>query len=51
MYLGLAVLIFAISKFVNPEPKILRVVFNTTLIFMFMGIVYLIEKPRVATSG
>jgi hypothetical protein len=47
-YLGLSVLLFAVSVVVKPELAALRVGFHTFLLLVFLGIVYLIEKPRLS---
>jgi len=47
-YLGLSVLLFALSTVVKPEMAFLRVSFHTVLLLVFLGIVYLIEKPRLS---
>jgi len=44
-YLGLSVLLFALSSVIRPDLYILRIVFHTLLLLVFLGIVYLIEKP------
>jgi O-antigen/teichoic acid export membrane protein len=46
-YLGLSVLLFVISTFVKPDLAILRVGFHTALLLIFIGIVYLVEKPKL----
>ena len=46
-YLGLSVLLFALSTVVKPEMAVLRVGFHTVLLLVFLGIVYLIEKPKL----
>jgi O-antigen/teichoic acid export membrane protein len=44
-YLGLAVLLYFISYFIKPEMVLLRISFNTVLLLIFLGTVFLIEKP------
>jgi O-antigen/teichoic acid export membrane protein len=46
-YIGLSVVLYFISTFLKPEHTVLRLTFNTVLLLIFMGIVYLIEKPRL----
>jgi O-antigen/teichoic acid export membrane protein len=48
-YLGLSVLLYAISLIIKPDLSVLRVGFHTALLLIFAGIVYLIEKPRLST--
>jgi O-antigen/teichoic acid export membrane protein len=50
-YLGLSVLLYVISSVINPGAGIIRIVFHTTLLIIFMGIVYIIEKPRYTSAG
>jgi len=47
-YLGLSVLLYAISSFIKPEVSILRIGFHSTLLLIFLGIAYLVEKPRLS---
>jgi O-antigen/teichoic acid export membrane protein len=47
-YLGLSVLLFAVSTIVKPDMAFLRVGFHTVLLLIFLGIVYLIEKTRLS---
>ena len=47
-YLGLSVLLYAISSFIKPDSFTLRFGFHTILLILFLGVVYLIEKPRLA---
>ena len=46
-YLGLSVLLYGISTIINPETFIVRVGFHTFLLFIFLAITYLFEKPRL----
>ena len=48
-YLGLTIFLYAISSVVRPELSILRIGFHTLLILIFVGLVYLVEKPRMPT--
>jgi len=45
-YLGLSVLLYVFSIFIKPESLMLRIGFHSVLLLIFLGIVYLIEKPR-----
>jgi O-antigen/teichoic acid export membrane protein len=49
-YLGLSVILFALSSVLRPDLYILRVGFNTFLLLVFLGIIYLIEKPRLQSA-
>jgi len=49
-YLGLSVILFALSSVFRPDLYILRVGFNTLLLLVFLGIIYLIEKPRLQSA-
>ena len=46
-YLGLSVILFALSSVLRPDLYLYRVGFHTLLLLVFLGIVYLIEKPRL----
>ena len=46
-FLVLSVILFVLSSVFRPDLYILRVGFNTLLLLVFLGIVYLIEKPRL----
>jgi O-antigen/teichoic acid export membrane protein len=48
-YLGLSVLLYLISSVIKPDLSVLRVGFHTLLLLIFLGIVYLVEKPRLST--
>lgn len=48
-YLGLSVLLFAMSSIIRPEMSILRIGFHTALLLIFLGIVYLVEKPSLSS--
>ncbi len=50
-YLGLSVLLYVISTVAKPEVYLLRVGFHTVLLLIFIGIVLLVEKPRIILSG
>jgi O-antigen/teichoic acid export membrane protein len=45
-YLGLSVLLYVISSVVRPELSLFRIGFHTILLFIFLGIAYLVEKPK-----
>jgi O-antigen/teichoic acid export membrane protein len=47
-YLGLSVLLCVISSVIKPELSVLRIGFHTILLLIFLGIVYLIEKPAIS---
>ena len=47
-YIGLAVLLYVISSFIKPELLILRIGFHTILLLIFLGIVYMVEKPSLS---
>ena len=47
-YLGLSVLLYAISSCIRPELSVLRIGFHTILLLVFLGIVYLVEKPSLS---
>jgi hypothetical protein len=47
-YLGLSVLLYAISSIIKPELSVLRIGFHTILLLIFLGIVYLVEKPSIS---
>jgi O-antigen/teichoic acid export membrane protein len=46
-YLGLSVLLYGISTIFTPDTFIIRVAFHTLLLFVFLAITYLVEKPRL----
>ncbi len=46
-YLGLSVLLYVVSSVVRMDFSILRIAFHTILLLVFLGTVYLIEKPRL----
>jgi O-antigen/teichoic acid export membrane protein len=46
-YLGLSVLLYSFSIFVNPEALIIRTFYHTFLLLIFICVVYVIEKPRL----
>jgi O-antigen/teichoic acid export membrane protein len=47
-YLGLSVLLYVISSVIKPDMAVLRIGFHTVLLIIFLGIVYLVEKPRLS---
>jgi hypothetical protein len=47
-YLGLSVLLYALSFVIKPELAVLRVSFHTALLLIFISVVYLIEKPKLS---
>jgi O-antigen/teichoic acid export membrane protein len=47
-YLGLSVLLYMISSFIKPEVSVLRIGFHSTLLLIFLGIAFLVEKPRLS---
>jgi O-antigen/teichoic acid export membrane protein len=47
-YLGLSVLLFAISTFIKPELKVLSMGFHTILVLIFLSVVFIVEKPNLA---
>jgi O-antigen/teichoic acid export membrane protein len=47
-YLGLSVLLYAVSSVIKPELSVLRIGFHTILLLIFLGIVYLVEKPSIS---
>jgi O-antigen/teichoic acid export membrane protein len=44
-YLGLSVLLYVVSSVIKPELYVLRIGFHSLLLLIFLGVVYLIEKP------
>jgi O-antigen/teichoic acid export membrane protein len=48
-YLGLSVLLFAISTFIKPDSAVFRLGFHTALLLIFIAIVYLVEKPDLSS--
>lgn len=49
-YLGLSVLLYAISILVLVEPAFLRIAFHTFLLLVFAGVAWRIEKPGLAKA-
>lgn len=49
-YIGLAVLLYLVSLYVLPDGSFARILLHTGLLVVFAGVVYLVEKPRAATS-
>ena len=47
-YLGLSILLYAIGSIIKPELSVLRIGFHTILLLIFLGIVYLVEKPAIS---
>jgi hypothetical protein len=47
-YLGLSILLYAIGSIIKPELSVLRIGFHTILLLIFLGIVYLVEKPVIS---
>jgi O-antigen/teichoic acid export membrane protein len=47
-YLGLSVLLYVISSVVKPELPVFRIGFHTILLFIFLTIAYLVEKPKLS---
>ena len=47
-YLGLSVLLYAVSSVIKPELSVIRIGFHTVLLLIFLGIVYLVEKPTIS---
>jgi O-antigen/teichoic acid export membrane protein len=47
-YLGLSVLLYVMSVVIKPDMAVLRIVFHTALLLIFMGVVLFIEKPRLS---
>jgi O-antigen/teichoic acid export membrane protein len=48
-YLGLSVLLYAVSSVVKPDLALLRIGFHSFLLMLFLGIAYLVEKPKLIT--
>ncbi|MCK4287726.1 MAG: polysaccharide biosynthesis C-terminal domain-containing protein [Bacteroidales bacterium] len=44
-YIGLSVVLFLISKFLNIEQHALKLIINTIFLLIFLAVVYFIEKP------
>jgi hypothetical protein len=47
-YLGLSVALYVVSILLKPEVAILRIGFATVLLLIFLGVVYKVEKPKIA---
>jgi hypothetical protein len=43
-YIGLSVVLFLISKFLNIEHHALKLIINTIFLLIFLAVVYFIEK-------
>jgi O-antigen/teichoic acid export membrane protein len=46
-YLGLSVLLYALSSIIQPGGYFLRIGYHTSLLLIFLGIAYLTEKPKL----
>jgi O-antigen/teichoic acid export membrane protein len=46
-YLGLSVILYAVSTIIKPDLALLRIGFHTALLIVFLGVVHLIEKPKI----
>lgn len=44
-YLGAAVILYFISTLINPEPPLIRFMFHTLLLVIYLGIVLSVERP------
>ena len=49
-YLGLAILLYTVSVYIQPGGLFLRIMFHTFLLAVFAGAAYLVEKPRVTAT-
>jgi len=47
-YFGLSVLLYIVSSVVKPESSLIRVGFHSLLLIIFIGIVYVVEKPQLS---
>jgi O-antigen/teichoic acid export membrane protein len=47
-YLGLSVLLYFISTILPVEQVVVRIVFHTILLLVFVAVVLLVEKPRLS---
>jgi O-antigen/teichoic acid export membrane protein len=47
-YLALSFLLYLISKIIKPEIALISIGFHTFLILVFLGVVYMIEKPKLS---
>lgn len=45
-YLGLSVLLYVISTIIKTDTALLSISFHTFLILIFLGVVFMIEKPK-----
>jgi O-antigen/teichoic acid export membrane protein len=50
-YLGLSVILYGISCIVTIHSIVVRIGFHTLLLIVFVGIVMLIEKPKITIAG
>jgi hypothetical protein len=46
-YLGLSVILYLVSTVIKPEVAFVSIAFHTVLILIFLGVVYMIEKPKL----
>jgi len=46
-YLGLSVMLYAVSTIIKPELKVISIGFHTIIVLIFLSIVLLVEKPRL----
>lgn len=49
-YLGLSVALYVISTIIKPDAALLSIGFHTFLIVIFLGVVIMIEKPKLALN-
>jgi hypothetical protein len=47
-YLGLSVLLYAISTIFKPEMRILSMAFHSVLLLIFLAVVLFVEKPKLS---
>ena len=47
-YLGLSVMLYAVSTIIKPELKVISIGFHTIIVLIFLSIVLLVEKPRLS---
>jgi Na+-driven multidrug efflux pump len=47
-YLGLSVLLYALSTIFKPEIRILSMAFHSVLLLIFMAVVLFVEKPKLS---
>jgi O-antigen/teichoic acid export membrane protein len=46
-YLGLSLALYVVSTLVHFHTQIARFAFHTALLLVFLGVIYLVEKPRI----